>query len=450
MNALSLPVLDPAATQELIRLACEWTGFSTEAIQPGAITGAVAERLRAGATLQDVLFGAREREPETVGCFFRHLVVGETFFFRQPEHFDIIAEHLKGMAASDREVLDAWSAGCATGEEAFSLAAALLGVPHPFREVRVLGTDLSDQHVDAARQGRFGTWSVRATTPLRFPLFEPDGGADRQRRVLAPLRRITRFHQHNLLDVPPEPGRFELIFCRNVLIYLAPEAARRVVENLTRALAPGGLLFFGPMDIQEVPAGLMRVGAAEQNVFRRVSEHSVQPVPSAGRKVAGSASRRREPVAPEARLSSAKPLPTKPSDARSSQSRPQAARPQVAPDASADAVNEPVTLHLRALVAAERGDGRDALRCFQDLTRRFPDYVPGLVDAALANVRDGRTDVACEQMQEVLRRTEHLDMNLAIAGPQSMKVEWYRRTAAAWLERSGRPLRRHPGTPPHP
>lgn len=413
MSLRPLPELPAALLQEFTVLAAQWTGFSIEAIHPSSILHAVGENLREGLSLDDVLIRARTGDPETLKRFFRSMSVGETFFFRQPEHFDFIAEHLRRSNANAGRV-NAWSAGCATGEEAFSLAAVLLEEAGAQREVRVLGTDLSDHHLMIAEQGYYGVWSVRASTPLRCPLFAPKSLANRQQRILEPLRRVTRFAHHNLLDVPPEGGPFDLILCRNVLIYFAPAAARQVVCNLVGALAPGGLLLFGPMDLQDSPEGLERIGAAEKNIFRKPVRP--QPVPAT--------LKLRAPMSQVAKVI-----------------RTPCAAPPASASASEGAASEsqPVTLHLHALVAAESGERGTALRILQELTRRFPDYVPGLVDAALANGRDGRADVARAQMQEVLRRTDHLDGELAVAGPQTMNVEWYRRTATAFLQRTRPP-----------
>ena len=79
---------------------------------------------------------------------------------------------------------------------------------------------------------------------------------------------MTRFQVGNLLDAPP--GNFDLVLCRNVLGYFAPEAARRACQNLVSALAPGGVLVFGALDLPAAPPGCARVGPAELQIYRRL------------------------------------------------------------------------------------------------------------------------------------------------------------------------------------
>ena len=178
------------------------------------------------------------------------VAVGETSFFRQPEHFAWIARETRGRR------LRAWSAGCATGEEAWSLAATIEG--------EVLGTDLIEGHVAAARAGTYRPWSVRAPLPEAILEPLPDG----RLRVVDRLRAAVRFRRHNLLDPAPEGG-FDLILCRNVLVWFTAEAARFAIANLSAALAPGGCLLFAPLDVDGRLPGLERLRPPELQIHRR-------------------------------------------------------------------------------------------------------------------------------------------------------------------------------------
>ena len=174
------------------------------------------------------------------------LTVQESYFFREPAKLRVVRDRLRDTARGRRAPVRVWSAGCAQGEEAYTLAALCLeaGLEDRFR---VLGTDLSHAAVAAARRGRYSRWSVRGMEPERLDeLFESDGKAY---QVRDGVRENVSFAQHNLLQPRPSGwGRFDLILCRNVLIYFTPEAARAAIDALVDALVPGGWLVLGAAD----------------------------------------------------------------------------------------------------------------------------------------------------------------------------------------------------------
>jgi chemotaxis protein methyltransferase CheR len=180
------------------------------------------------------------------------VTVNETFFFRQRSELDAIEWRPlhDAVRASGRDTIRVWVAACASGEEAYTLATmaseAFAPVPPP---VSILGTDISAVTLERARRGRYGRRSIRPLLPeLRDRYFVPDGDAmvagDR-------LRALVEFMRHNLvLDPPPLGGDrpFDLIACRNVLIYFDSDAVERVIESLERSLAPHGMLVLGAAD----------------------------------------------------------------------------------------------------------------------------------------------------------------------------------------------------------
>ncbi|MBE0504106.1 MAG: tetratricopeptide repeat protein [Desulfuromonadales bacterium] len=198
--------------------------------------------------LQDFLESRRE---------FKKLValltIGETSFFRFDPHFaalieKVIPELIKVHQESRR--LRIWSAGCSTGEEAYSLAITLLQHFPQLADwdITILGTDISHQSLAAARQGHYQDRTLRNVTPkLLAGWFIQDGSGW---TVNERLRSLTRFAFLNLQSETypsPKNGTTEcdLIFCRNVMIYFRPETVRAVVSRLRRALRPGGYLFLG-------------------------------------------------------------------------------------------------------------------------------------------------------------------------------------------------------------
>jgi chemotaxis protein methyltransferase CheR len=181
------------------------------------------------------------------------LTIGETSFFRFDPHFaalieQVIPELIRHNRSSRR--LRIWSAGCSTGEEAYSLAIILLQhFPQLANwDVTILGTDISHQSLATARQGHYQERTLRHVTPqLMKEWFSKEGTGW---TVAERLRLLTRFSFLNLQSETYPNAKngtteCDLIFCRNVMIYFRPETVRAVVSRLRRALRPGGYLFLG-------------------------------------------------------------------------------------------------------------------------------------------------------------------------------------------------------------
>jgi chemotaxis protein methyltransferase CheR len=192
-----------------------------------------------------------------------HAVVAETSFWRHPEALQVLAAHL----AERPGPLRLWSAGCATGEEPYSLAIALAEAGRVGRGDRILATDLSSR---ALARGRAGLFRARALRKLPRALagrwfHASDHGA----RVDEALARLVAFEQHNLL-APPPPGPFDAILCRNVLIYFEPAEAAAALRRLVAPLAPGGWLVLGPVELPLAPGlGLEWIEAGGATLLRR-------------------------------------------------------------------------------------------------------------------------------------------------------------------------------------
>ncbi|MBI1779276.1 MAG: methyltransferase [Proteobacteria bacterium] len=204
------------------------------------------------------------------------LTTHETFLFRDKGQLELLrTDILPALIARARTTgerrLRLWSAGCSSGEEAYSLAVVVLAAladageaiaangrvtPLPDWRIEVLGTDISGRAIDAATAGVYGTTglsSFRAVPPELLHYFPP-GEADATRRVCAELRRIVRFQRLNLMDIAPPLVECDVVACRNVLIYLTDAATRHVHELVHRALMPGGALLLGPADSLLEPA----------------------------------------------------------------------------------------------------------------------------------------------------------------------------------------------------
>jgi chemotaxis protein methyltransferase CheR len=205
----------------------------------------------------------------TLAALIEHTVVGETYFYRHPEQLAALQRHLFGSP----QPLRIWSAGCATGEEPYSVAMALLESGRPPGRDRILATDVSERALARAREGAFGSWSMRRLPPwLRARHFAEEGAA---MRIAPEVRAMVAFERHNLASDPAPPGPFDLVLCRNVLIYFDPTVAAEVLYRLVGAVRPGGFLVLGPVEqplaaplaaewVEDGGASLLRRPAAPQ------------------------------------------------------------------------------------------------------------------------------------------------------------------------------------------
>lgn len=170
----------------------------------------------------------------------------ETYFFRDRGQLQLLRELLAEQGAGSAPSI--WSAGCATGEEAYSVAILCAG--HPFlTHASILGTDLSEAALVVAEGAVYRTGamsSCRGVTRNDERYLPPHGVAD---RCVAPaLRARVRFRPHNVLDRAPQEAPFDAILCRNVMIYMEAAARAECLAALDAALKPGGILVIGPGD----------------------------------------------------------------------------------------------------------------------------------------------------------------------------------------------------------
>jgi chemotaxis protein methyltransferase CheR len=177
------------------------------------------------------------------------ICTNETQFFREPSQFALLEASLVPRWIEEAEHglrprrLSVWSAACSTGEEPYSLAMALLSRLPPEWRLEILATDLSTK---ALRQAKSGVYPMARLADVpealrRRYLLRGVGGQSGKFRVGAELQRVVAFRRENLLEEPASArARFDLVLCRNVLMYFRPETRRAVVERLVERLAPAG------------------------------------------------------------------------------------------------------------------------------------------------------------------------------------------------------------------
>jgi chemotaxis protein methyltransferase CheR len=171
--------------------------------------------------------------------------VSETYFLRYAPHFRAVEELVRARAGRPIRML---SAGCSSGEEPYSLAIAAREMlsESEVAQVSIVALDLNPDALERARTARYSEWSLRETplsTARRW--FVPDG---RHFLLRDAIKSMVRFELENLAQPSPEtfrPESYDVVFCRNVLMYLTPAVQTTLVAQIARALAPGGLLFLG-------------------------------------------------------------------------------------------------------------------------------------------------------------------------------------------------------------
>lgn len=263
-------VLDQVA--EIVR---QESGIRIQPNQYTSLRAAVGRAVPAGDVVSFLRLAA---DPvwgrETVARLVDEVTVKETSFFRERRQLDAIAwrQLLDRARAAGASGIRVWSAACATGQEPYTLAimadqAFAPGDP----PVRILATDISSAALEVALAGRFRERSMRGIDEhLRRRYFEEDG----DRLVVAErLRRIVHFMPHNLARDPVPPlgeEQFDLIICRNVLIYFDGETVERVIDSLERALRPDGMLILGSADaLCGTARRLARIGSEPVHPSRR-------------------------------------------------------------------------------------------------------------------------------------------------------------------------------------
>jgi chemotaxis protein methyltransferase CheR len=316
------------------------------------------------------------------------VTVGETYFFRHEEQFEalrqqILPEIVRERLRSGVRRLRIWSAGCATGEEAYTLAMLLLeALPEPRRwDLRVLGTDIDMEALDKARAANYGHWAFRVDGEYRNRWLRTAAGG--RQEVKADVRPLVSFVPHNLVaatDWPPAAlgGPADLILCRNVTMYMDPATTRQVFEDFRRALAPGGWLMLSPAE--PAPDGDFVRRSVGGFVF------SQQPDPHGGG----------TPVLAAVRPSSAEsPISRRPTSPRLSAAGP------IAKASSGSTAN--VGLRTAdALALADRGRLDEADAIAQDIVRNGqPDASAYWILAAVAEAR-GELEAACHALGRVL------------------------------------------------
>ena len=219
-------------------------------------------------------------QPEELDLLFRELLIGVTNFFRDPPAFGALTETVLNGLVDDKGADDAvrvWVPGCATGQEAYTIAILLreaIGSKRPKPKVQIFGTDIDDRAIAAARLGRYQI-PVAGMSPERMDRWFKLQGNDAI--VVPEIREMCVFSTHSILKDPPF-SKLDLISCRNLLIYIDPMMQDRVMHSFHYALKPGGRLFLGSSESVTRTAKLFGATDKKHRIFiRRDTDGTVLP-----------------------------------------------------------------------------------------------------------------------------------------------------------------------------
>jgi chemotaxis protein methyltransferase WspC len=220
-------------------------------------------------------------------AWVEQIVVPETWFFRDRKPFDFLMNRAKELAPSGRSKLRLLSAPCSTGEEPYGMAIALLEAGLSKQHFQIDAIDLSHRAIAKAKRGLYGKNSFRGAEWVdRHRYFEPTptGWA-----VSAVVRSTVEFRQANLIhDFESVQGKYDMIFCRNVLIYLDPQACTQILHTLHQMLVPGGLLFVGAAETGKVPSDRFTfLHQAFTFAYQKITVASAPALPGHAPKAAG-------------------------------------------------------------------------------------------------------------------------------------------------------------------
>jgi chemotaxis protein methyltransferase CheR len=189
------------------------------------------------------------KEPSLSQKVVEALLNNETYFFRDLAPFDVLQRvalpELQQRRAKSKR-LRIWSAGCSTGQEVYSLSMLFVEEAEKWHgwTIDILGTDVSTSCIDRARSGAYSQFEVQRGLGINQMIKWFEECADGWRAV-EPLRKPVRFQVHNLLEPAPHPGDFDIVLCRNVLLYLSPEKKTLAFERIAGSMAEDGWLMLG-------------------------------------------------------------------------------------------------------------------------------------------------------------------------------------------------------------
>ncbi len=192
---------------------------------------------------------AQSRNPGLMDQVVQAMTTNETMFFRDNKPFEwlknIILPELKAQGAGNR--LNLWSAACSTGQEPYTLAITMQeeAAKYPGLSMDITGTDLCTKALNRAKEGLYTQFEVQRGMPIQLLLKYFDQREGNQWQVKDSLKSQVKYSTHNLLESPNYLGQFDIVYCRNVLIYFDQPMKKRVFEHIASTMRKPGYLVLG-------------------------------------------------------------------------------------------------------------------------------------------------------------------------------------------------------------
>jgi chemotaxis protein methyltransferase CheR len=360
------------------------------------------------------------------------LMVGETYFFREPEQLALLDDVLPAISTP----ISLWSAGCASGEEAYSLAiiARELGVSD---RTRIRGTDISGASLLKARRARYEDWSLRGPSAMRARMWmTSDNRPPRPSYTLDPrIRNAVTFEHLNLVS-DPYPPQQDVIFCRNVFIYLKPDVYTAIARRFYDVLVDGGWLVLASSDPPLGPP-FVSVRTDHGVMYRRLAAVAS---PEAHRQAAPppvlASSRRAVPRrAPSSAPAATPSAPAPPADpvamvkALADQGKVVEAE-RAAADACRDTGMDPELHYLHAVLLVELGRAPEALESLRRVSYLDPGFVMAWMTLGMTLRATGDTEGARRAFRSAQRLCARLPPDAPIPMADGATATYLGRIAA--------------------
>lgn len=256
-------------------------GLNIASVGVSALEYALRSRMKATGTGDLEEYGAKLALTNELQALIETIVVPETWFFRHEETFAALAELVmrQWLPQNHHGRLHLLSIPCSTGEEPYSIAMTLLEAGLPASRLSINAVDISAQSLGQAREGLYRDYSFRnRDTSLQSRYFSREGN---KHRLTPEVRSLVNFHEGNILtlDFLPLEPTYDIIFCRNLLIYLHTDSRGTAISNLTRRLKRGGWLFTGSAEASFFQGGAFRsTDIPGSSSFQKVERTSTPPL----------------------------------------------------------------------------------------------------------------------------------------------------------------------------
>lgn len=221
-----------------------------------------------------------ESHPEEVNELFETLTINVAEFFRDPLIWEFLEREILTPLIKRGRALRIWSAGCASGEEPYSIAIAVKEITRAIGDrapIKIVASDVDSLAVERARRGIYGPGALARVSEQRLGTFFTEAGRKNMEdcyAVVPEIKAMVKFYEHNYLKPTATFGRADIIFCRNSMIYLKNEAKNKAVSNFYQTLSTGGYLILGVTEVLIGEAHYSRFQAVQgkPGIFQKQSQ----------------------------------------------------------------------------------------------------------------------------------------------------------------------------------